>query len=446
MFESSLLSWTDLFVVPIILFLLHSFLGYIKNYFPKSLQVYFFPAWYIRVLGTFLNISQFEFYYGQGDMFTYYTCAKQILNILITRPIDGLNLILSSTSESAASSLLNLPYQDYLASEIFFIGKIGSILGLFTLGSYIGISIFISLFSFLGCWYLLLTFYKIYPYSYRLLAYSILFVPSVWFWGTTLMKDPISLGAIGFLTYYVYMTFKEKVYTSKNILLIMLYSYIILNTKSYIFLCFLPFAAFWCFSHLSINIGRFRLTKSLLLFIVTPVAILLLYLLLVFVVPLINDRFTLDNILNTSEYIREYIKEATEIDNGLGYDLGEINISFWGLIRLIPSAINVSLFRPYLWEIRKIVNIPSALESFITSLITLWVIVKSLNKGTLWTSLRSIDVIFCLGFSLTFAFFIGISTFNFGALVRYKIPILPFYFSGLVIIYQSAFPPNKHLS
>jgi hypothetical protein len=115
-------------------------------------------------------------------------------------------------------------------------------------------------------------------------------------------------------------------------------------------------------------------------------------------------------------------------------------------VRLIPSGINVSLFRPYLWEIHKVVNIPSALESFITFIITLWVIINLFNKRVLWTSLRNTDVVFCLGFSLSFAFFIGISTFNFGALVRYKIPILPFYFSGLVIIYQSRFSSNKHLS
>ena len=37
-------------------------------------------------------------------------------------------------------------------------------------------------------------------------------------------------------------------------------------------------------------------------------------------------------------------------------------------------------------------------------------------------------------FSLFFAFAVGISTSNFGSLVRYRIPLLPFYVSSLVII------------
>jgi len=34
------------------------------------------------------------------------------------------------------------------------------------------------------------------------------------------------------------------------------------------------------------------------------------------------------------------------------------------------------------------------------------------------------------------AFGVGIATANFGALVRYKIPLVPFYFSALFLIYQ----------
>jgi hypothetical protein len=39
-------------------------------------------------------------------------------------------------------------------------------------------------------------------------------------------------------------------------------------------------------------------------------------------------------------------------------------------------------------------------------------------------------------FSIFFAFGVGLSTSNFGALVRYKIPAVPFYASVILIIYQ----------
>jgi hypothetical protein len=42
-------------------------------------------------------------------------------------------------------------------------------------------------------------------------------------------------------------------------------------------------------------------------------------------------------------------------------------------------------------------------------------------------------------FSITFAFSVGLTTSNFGALVRYKIPSIPFFLSSLIILYNLAY-------
>ena len=44
------------------------------------------------------------------------------------------------------------------------------------------------------------------------------------------------------------------------------------------------------------------------------------------------------------------------------------------------------------------------------------------------------EVQFCLIFSLIFAFAVGFTSYNFGTLARYKIPLMPFYFIALFII------------
>ena len=41
---------------------------------------------------------------------------------------------------------------------------------------------------------------------------------------------------------------------------------------------------------------------------------------------------------------------------------------------------------------------------------------------------------YCFVFSVVFALFVGASTLNFGTLVRYKIPCLPFYLIALFLI------------
>jgi hypothetical protein len=46
----------------------------------------------------------------------------------------------------------------------------------------------------------------------------------------------------------------------------------------------------------------------------------------------------------------------------------------------------------------------------------------------------------CFVFSLIFAISVGISSGNFGTLVRYKIPLMPFYLSGLYILQSITVP------
>ncbi len=100
----------------------------------------------------------------------------------------------------------------------------------------------------------------------------------------------------------------------------------------------------------------------------------------------------------------------------------------------MPLAINAALFRPYITEARNVMMMVSGLENLFILLFTLYVlykvkiigIFKYFNKNSLLT--------FSLIFSLFFAFAVGISTSNFGSLVRYRIPLLPFYVSSLIII------------
>jgi ABC-type uncharacterized transport system permease subunit len=45
-------------------------------------------------------------------------------------------------------------------------------------------------------------------------------------------------------------------------------------------------------------------------------------------------------------------------------------------------------------------------------------------------------IMYCLLFALVFALFVGVTTLNFGTLVRYKIPCMPFYIIALVLILE----------
>jgi hypothetical protein len=60
--------------------------------------------------------------------------------------------------------------------------------------------------------------------------------------------------------------------------------------------------------------------------------------------------------------------------------------------------------------------------------------VIKVGRVKFFRSFQDPTILFCLVFSLIFAFAVGVSTYNFGTLMRYKIPLMPFYCVGLVLI------------
>jgi hypothetical protein len=67
---------------------------------------------------------------------------------------------------------------------------------------------------------------------------------------------------------------------------------------------------------------------------------------------------------------------------------------------------------------------------------TLYVLFKSGVFTFIKLILTDPLIMYCLLFSAVFAMFVGTSTLNFGTLVRYKIPCLPFYTISLFLIYE----------
>ena len=65
---------------------------------------------------------------------------------------------------------------------------------------------------------------------------------------------------------------------------------------------------------------------------------------------------------------------------------------------------------------------------------TLFVLYKAGIRFFLVTLVKDPMVMFCFLFSILFALFIGATTLNFGTLVRYKIPCMPFFIMALILI------------
>ena len=144
------------------------------------------------------------------------------------------------------------------------------------------------------------------------------------------------------------------------------------------------------------------------------------------------NKYSLEKVAATAAVTRGWISYASG-DEGSTYDLGEFDPSLTGTLAKFPQAVVVTLYRPFIWESKKAIVLLSALEALLVLYFTLKVIVLRKAKA-LSMIVRDPNLMFCLVFSFIFAFAVGISSYNFGALSRYKIPCLPFYGAVLAIM------------
>jgi hypothetical protein len=115
-----------------------------------------------------------------------------------------------------------------------------------------------------------------------------------------------------------------------------------------------------------------------------------------------------------------------------------------GMVKKFPPAVWVTLYRPYLWESHNIVMLLSALESLALLVFSIYVVyVLGISKA-LQKVFSTPVLTFCFLFSIIFAFAVGVTTYNFGTLVRYKIPFYPYFVTGLFILLSYSKRPKKH--
>ena len=154
------------------------------------------------------------------------------------------------------------------------------------------------------------------------------------------------------------------------------------------------------------------------------------------------------NGLSQGEQLQEVMTTINETYGGSGYTLPPSNVSVGGFIESFFLSLNVTLFRPYLWECKNVLMVMSFVESFATLVLVLAVLFKAGIMKIFSYCNKYPIMFFMLMFSLLLGPIVGFISFNFGTLVRYKIPFLPFFISFLVIILfnKKMTNPKKNLA
>ncbi|MFN8296542.1 MAG: hypothetical protein U0T69_10125 [Chitinophagales bacterium] len=406
-----------------------------KHYKNTIHYKYLMTAYRVKIICSILFMLVFAFYYKGGDTFAYLCNILQLRDMLFTDPTGCYNVIFRPTSFEAYYVM-----HDYmLASGVYMVDEstriviiYGFFLSFFCMSSYLTLCIFFSLFCFFGCWKLYLTFVDMYPKIHREMSIACLFIPSVCFWGAGLLKDSLCIGFLGLLVNSTYELFFKRKKILLNAPLIALSIYAIVQIKVYIVLSFLPALAVWVFARY-----RYNIKSPFLKAISTPIFLILGLGGGVLVLSLMGkyaEKYAFDQMMRTAQDTQNWLVYSSKELGGSFYTLGNIEYTPIGLIKVFPSAVNVALFRPYIWEAKKAMLVPAAIEGIITFGFTVVLLFRAGFIGFFRLIGSNPEVQFCFVFSIIFAFAVGFTSFNFGALARYKIPFMPFYFIALFIL------------
>lgn len=394
-----------------------------------------------KMAGAIAFLLIYTFYFNRlGDTFAYLGFSKS-LYILITENPTVLFEIFSPNSEVKSFEFYQyIKYIDFYSEwDTYTVILFTAIISFLSFGEPFATTVIFSAISFTGLWQLYTIISKVFPKNKKEALIATLFVPSVIFWGSGVLKDTLVMGFLGFFLNAFFSIFQFNDYGIKKWFWLIISPVIIASIKPYIILSLIPAFLFY---FLGLTAKR---TKNIVVkFVFLPIVIFIVSATSIYGIVKIGEffpQYSTENVLKTAEKYQthHYAGGNRNAEGaGSGYTLGDYSSNFAGILIKVPLAINVTLFRPYLWEIRNFGMLISAFESFIFLVLSIFILIKSGLGFSINQIKRDPFLIFSTIFFLFFAFAVGFSSYNFGALARYKIPCLPFFVFTLLFIYQKS--------
>ena len=406
-------SLTDWILLPVVLLLIYYFGRMKRNRniaeFPEFR--YYLPGLTAKMVGGIALALIYALYYGGGDTVNYFHDGMCLNKLLFSNPSAFFSVFFEGTNINnyyyfTPETGYPIYYKD---QQTFLVTRLSFFTTLISFRSFIVASVLFSWLSYTGIWRLYRVFLYEFPHLSKQMAIAVLFVPSVFFWGSGILKDTVTFSAIGFFVFNFYFFFIRREGVFSHVIGLLLSTYVVLSIKPYIFFALLPGCLIWIINNMLSRFGG-SFTRAAATPVFFTIAILTGYLLLNVMSGQLKD-YSLDKVLDKAFVSQQDLK--AEYYKGNTFDIGEFDPTIPSMLGKAHLAINATLFRPYLWETRNIVMIMSGLENFLILAYTIILIFQLKIFGIFKYFFKHHLLTFALIFSLFFAFSVGISTPNF---------------------------------
>ena len=426
-----MITWVDWGIWLVYFAVIFTVLWFYRQSKNDDIYQWFLKGFIVKVFGGIVFTLVSLNYYG-GDTLLYFRGASVLSNVLVDDPYLYFKLLFMENNLPSEFQHIATQISYSRTAEEWYMVKFLSILSFLSFNSYLVLTLMLNVISFWGGWKLFKFFSDIIPKNKGHIFIIVFLFPSVFFWGNGILKDTVTLALINYIIYRMYFTIQNKSVSTYHLLTMIISAYVIYKLKSYIILAFIPSAVFIIYQY-----SKSKIKSTIVRFIAGPILVVFFALL---------GFLSLKSLSQSTNYSAENIQNHIKgfhtwhtTTGGSSYNLGDIKYTPVGIASKIPAALNATFFRPYIWTARNPIMLIGALESTFVLLFFSFVLIKTRFRVFKYLS-QNYYLQGLLIFVLLFGFAIGFTSYNFGALARYKMPIYSLF---IFILYYVNEQKNK---
>ena len=380
----------------------------------------------LKIISGIGLLILYKFYYGTNgsDIFNYYKDGEVVYNTINTNPIDFIKIITgignySTELEPYLRENTNYWFKAFnynLLNDNRLTIRINAVLHIISNHNIYVHSIFFSFFSFIG----LTALFKVFKLFYNnklVLVIIVFFIPSVIIWSSSMLKESVLMLALGMFLLSFFNVLKQKKLLL-NISILLTSAFFLFVLKFYVLFALIPGLIF-------LTTYNFYNKNPVLIFAGIYILIITLF---------FNSQhfsaYSLSEIMSFKQH--DFINMINSSDNvGSRVDIPILEPTFVSYILAIPNALLNTFLRPSIFDIHSIIVLPSVIENILFLLLFIFSI-SYFDKNNFKNNLPFI--LFSFSFVITLSILLGLTTPVLGALVRYKVPYLPFLAFILILV------------
>jgi hypothetical protein len=386
----------------------------------------------LKILAGTCLWAVYTYYYpdrSTADIFKYFDDGNVMYSALPEHPDHYLRMLTGATDDRADIDstyyrTMNNWYRKYegqVYNDAHTMIRFNAVVRPFSAGHYLVHTVFACFLGMIGLVGLYRAFLPYMQGLQRWLFAAVFLVPSVVFWASGVLKESLLMFGLGLFTYALLRVAERR--WKRSIWPLLAGCLLLLSVlKVYVLLSLLPaaIALCWCGAAGTRHIGlRYAAVYA------------------VCGIVALNASWFVPNV-DILDVMRvkqlDFIGVATSTHSGsripmplLGHDIGSF-------LRQAPHALYVSYISPFLG----VRNGPLGAMGAVENLLLPFALLFTWRHRKAWRSVNRPLLYFCIGYVLVLSLIMGWTTPVIGALVRYRVPLLPFCFIALLLLTDPA--------